>query len=110
MNTGYLIRNVSVTHNVFDRSWVQTQSDNWSTSSGSAKSIKIDGNRYLNPTGKLFNWDDRDYSMIANVRGKLGFEQVSRADVPESVQASVEFQSACPRSATVMRKRISPVR
>ena len=41
---------------------------------------------------------------------KLGFEQVSRADVPESVQASVEFQSACPRSATVMRKRISPVR
>ena len=28
-------------------------------------------------------------------------------DVPESVQASVEFQSACPASATVMRKRLS---
>ena len=41
---------------------------------------------------------------------KLGFEQVSRADVPESVQASVEFQSACPSSATVMRKRLAPVR
>ena len=38
---------------------------------------------------------------------KLGFEQISRADVPESVQASVEFQSACPASATVMRKRIA---
>ena len=37
---------------------------------------------------------------------KLGFERISRADVPESVQASVEFQSACPASATVMRKRL----
>ena len=41
---------------------------------------------------------------------KLGFEPISRADVPESIQASVEFQSACPRSATVMRKRMAPVR
>lgn len=41
---------------------------------------------------------------------KLGFEPISRADVPESVQASVEFQSACPASATVMRKRIAPAR
>ena len=38
---------------------------------------------------------------------KLGFEQISREDVPESVQASVEFQSACPRSATVMRKSLA---
>lgn len=38
---------------------------------------------------------------------KLGFEQIPRADVPESVQASVEFQSACPDSATVMRKRLA---
>ena len=37
---------------------------------------------------------------------RLGFEQISRTDVPESVQASVEFQSACPVSATVMRKRL----
>src|SRR5688572_13881359 len=37
---------------------------------------------------------------------KFGFEQISRAEVPESVQASVEFQSACPASATVMRKRL----
>lgn len=36
----------------------------------------------------------------------LGFEQISRAEVPESVQASIEFQSACPASATVMRKRL----
>ena len=41
---------------------------------------------------------------------KLGFEQVSRTEVPESVRASVEFQSACPASATVMRKRMAPVR
>lgn len=38
---------------------------------------------------------------------KLGFEPISRDDIPESVQASVEFQSACPVSATVMRKRLA---
>jgi amino-acid N-acetyltransferase len=38
---------------------------------------------------------------------KLGFERVSREDVPASVQASVEFQSACPASAVVMRKRLA---
>jgi amino-acid N-acetyltransferase len=37
---------------------------------------------------------------------KFGFEQVSRDEVPESVRASVEFQSACPASAIVMRKRL----
>jgi amino-acid N-acetyltransferase len=38
---------------------------------------------------------------------KLGFEQIVRDDVPASVQASIEFQSACPASAVVMRKRLS---
>jgi amino-acid N-acetyltransferase len=38
---------------------------------------------------------------------KLGFEQIVRDDVPASVQASIEFQSACPASAVVMRKRIA---
>ena len=38
---------------------------------------------------------------------RLGFEPISRQEVPESVQASVEFQSACPASATVMRKRLA---
>ncbi len=38
---------------------------------------------------------------------KFGFEQITRADVPASVQASVEFQSACPESAVVMRKRLA---
>jgi amino-acid N-acetyltransferase len=37
---------------------------------------------------------------------KLGFEPIVRDDVPVSVQASVEFQSACPASAVVMRKRL----
>src|SRR5688572_25727703 len=35
---------------------------------------------------------------------KFGFEQITRDDVPASVKASVEFESACPASATVMRK------
>jgi amino-acid N-acetyltransferase len=35
---------------------------------------------------------------------KFGFERIPRADVPLTVQASVEFTSACPSSATVMRK------
>lgn len=35
---------------------------------------------------------------------KFGFEQISRDQVPSSVRASVEFQSACPASASVMRK------
>jgi amino-acid N-acetyltransferase len=37
---------------------------------------------------------------------KFGFERIDRADVPASVQRSVEFTSACPSSATVMRKRL----
>jgi amino-acid N-acetyltransferase len=35
---------------------------------------------------------------------KFGFERIDRAQVPETVKASVEFTSACPSSATVMRK------
>jgi amino-acid N-acetyltransferase len=35
---------------------------------------------------------------------RYGFERISRSDVPATVQASVEFTSACPASATVMRK------
>jgi amino-acid N-acetyltransferase len=37
---------------------------------------------------------------------RFGFEQIRRDEVPASVQASVEFQSACPTSAIVMRKRL----
>jgi amino-acid N-acetyltransferase len=35
---------------------------------------------------------------------KFGFERIDRAQVPETVKASVEFTSACPSTATVMRK------
>jgi amino-acid N-acetyltransferase len=35
---------------------------------------------------------------------KFGFERIERAQVPLSVQRSVEFTSACPSSAIVMRK------
>ena len=35
---------------------------------------------------------------------KFGFEPCARADVPSSVRESVEFTSACPASAVVMRK------
>lgn len=38
---------------------------------------------------------------------RFEFERVSRGDVPSSVQTSVEFQSACPASAAVMRKRLT---
>jgi amino-acid N-acetyltransferase len=34
---------------------------------------------------------------------RLGFARITRTDVPSSVQASREFQGACPSSATVMR-------
>lgn len=37
---------------------------------------------------------------------KFGFEPITRSDVPASVRTSVEFTSACPASATVMRKRL----
>ena len=37
---------------------------------------------------------------------RFGFIRINRADVPDSVQASVEFTSACPSSATVMRKSL----
>jgi amino-acid N-acetyltransferase len=35
---------------------------------------------------------------------RFGFERIERAQVPVAVQESVEFTSACPASATVMRK------
>jgi amino-acid N-acetyltransferase len=37
---------------------------------------------------------------------KFGFERVPRTDVPATVQASIEFTSACPSSATVMRRSL----
>lgn len=37
---------------------------------------------------------------------KFGFERISRSDVPAGVRASVEFTSACPSTATVMRKAL----
>ena len=41
---------------------------------------------------------------------KLGFESIERAAVPTGVQASVEFRSACPSTAIVMRKLIEAER
>jgi amino-acid N-acetyltransferase len=35
---------------------------------------------------------------------KFGFERIARTDVPATVQTSIEFTSACPASAAVMRK------
>jgi amino-acid N-acetyltransferase len=35
---------------------------------------------------------------------RFGFERIARAEVPATVQASIEFTSACPSTATVMRK------
>jgi arsenate reductase len=40
---------------------------------------------------------------------QFGFQQIARAEVPASLAASVEFQSACPASAIVMRKRLDAV-
>jgi amino-acid N-acetyltransferase len=37
---------------------------------------------------------------------RFGFEPITRAEVPEAVRTSVEFRSACPSSAIVMRKRL----
>ena len=37
---------------------------------------------------------------------KFGFERIERAEVPPTVQTSIEFTSACPSSATVMRKSL----
>jgi len=37
---------------------------------------------------------------------RFGFERIDRTDVPAGVQTSIEFRSACPSNATVMRKRL----
>jgi amino-acid N-acetyltransferase len=36
----------------------------------------------------------------------FGFEPIHRADVPAHLQTSIEFTSACPAGAAVMRKRL----
>jgi amino-acid N-acetyltransferase len=38
---------------------------------------------------------------------RFGFEQIAREEVPVCVRVSVEFTSACPQSAIVMRKRLT---
>lgn len=38
---------------------------------------------------------------------KLGFARVAREHVPASVKQSIEFRSACPASAIVMRKTLT---
>ena len=38
---------------------------------------------------------------------RFGFEPIDRAAVPEDVKRSVEFTTACPASAIVMRARIT---
>ena len=38
---------------------------------------------------------------------RLGFAEVAREDVPALVRTSVEFESACPASAVVMRRNLS---
>jgi amino-acid N-acetyltransferase len=37
---------------------------------------------------------------------RFGFERITRAEVPATVLSSVEFTSACPATAVVMRKRL----
>ena len=37
---------------------------------------------------------------------RFGFESIPRSDVPATVQTSIEFRSACPSTAIVMRKRL----
>lgn len=38
---------------------------------------------------------------------RFGFERIARTTVPPGIQASIEFTSACPSSAAVMRKALS---
>jgi len=38
---------------------------------------------------------------------RFGFTTITREDVPDSVKSSVEFRSACPASAVVMRKPLA---
>ena len=40
---------------------------------------------------------------------RFSFQPIARADAPQSVQASVEFQGACPDSATVMQLHLAPL-
>lgn len=37
----------------------------------------------------------------------FGFRQIQRDEVPEEVQATAEFRSACPASATVMKRDVT---
>jgi len=37
---------------------------------------------------------------------KFGFREITRAEVPEPALESVEFKSACPQSAAVMRMKL----
>jgi amino-acid N-acetyltransferase len=44
----------------------------------------------------------------ANFFPRFGFQPISRTEMPLAAQASVEFQEACPASATVMSLMLEP--
>jgi amino-acid N-acetyltransferase len=46
----------------------------------------------------------------ANFFPRFGFTPIDRADVPADVRQSIEFTSACPESATVMRVELNSLR
>ena len=52
--------------------------------------------------------DERAVFLLTTTADRLfprfGYERITREDVPESVRQSIEFESACPASAIVMRK------
>ena len=39
---------------------------------------------------------------------RFGFERVDRGDAPDAIRKSVEFTTACPASATLMRLQLKP--
>jgi Right handed beta helix region len=68
----YAIKNISITHNVFNDTTIYTEADDWYTNSGTTKNITIDYNTYNTTVSYL--WGTTTYTGLSSVRSVLGFE------------------------------------
>ena len=83
------------------------------------RSVAVDGSWRGTGLGRTLVDTALEAARAAGVRGmyllttsaeryfpRFGFERITRENVPDSLNASVEFRGACPASAVIMRKMI----
>jgi hypothetical protein len=78
----YTLQDITITNNHFVNCYIWADGGTWSTTSVATKRLTIDYNDYRYKSGKpLFRLVSSDYTSIAAVQSKLGFERHGTATV-----------------------------